>query len=105
MRSYSAVEGARSDWWGEGAASVILSGTFTEGFFSRENSVPAFYPEVSVRECITSGATITASSCPHLVSYYPQRGREETGGERRGDEKTGAQHDKAAVLLNPHSNG
>lgn len=87
MRSYSAVEEARSDWWSEGAAAVILTGTFMEGFFlSRENSVPAFYPKDGVRECITSGATITAYSCPHLISYYPQRGREETGGERRGAE-------------------
>lgn len=88
MRSYSAVGEARSDWWREGAAAVILSGTFIEGLFSRENSVLAFYTKDTVKECVTSGATITAYSCPHLISYYPQREREETGGVRRGDEST-----------------
>lgn len=99
MRSFSAVKEARLDWWSKGVSAVILSGTFMEDFFSRENSVSAFYPKDGVKEHIISGATITASSCPHLVSYYPQRGREETGAEMRGDERTGAQHDKAAVSL------
>lgn len=84
-RSYHAFEVAKSDWWHECVAAVIMSSTFIKLFLSEEK-VPTFYPKDGQKECITSGAAITASSYPFLISYYTQRGRGETGEEMRGQE-------------------
>lgn len=54
--------------------------------WGKKKKVPTFYPKDGQKECITSGAAITASSYPFLISYYTQRGREETGEEMRGQE-------------------
>lgn len=69
------------------------SGTFIEGIFSREKKRSSLLSKGQCKRVHNLRGNHYSIQLPSPHLLLPPGGREETSGDRRGDERTGAQYD------------